>query len=78
LVFGFTHGVWLRLADDDVSERFVGSILKHQLTFDGTDKEFRNIVFSQPEPHAMGEHKNQDISTTNFKLQKRSPCIRLI
>ena len=27
LVLGFTHGVWLRLADD-VSEPFVGSIFK--------------------------------------------------
>ena len=29
LVFGFTRGAWLRLADDDgVSEPFVGSILQ--------------------------------------------------
>ena len=29
LVFGFSHGVWHRLADDDVSELFVGFIKKY-------------------------------------------------
>jgi hypothetical protein len=44
LVFGSPHGVWLRLADDDVSELFVSYIFKGyfcklQLTFeDGTDR----------------------------------------
>jgi hypothetical protein len=29
LVLGFFHGVWHRLADDDVSELFVGFIKKY-------------------------------------------------
>ena len=28
---GFSHGVWLRLAKDDVSEHFVDSIFEGQL-----------------------------------------------
>jgi hypothetical protein len=51
LVFGFTHGVWLRLADDDDGRfgtlclfHLQGSSLSLQLTLeDGTDKEFRNV-----------------------------------
>ena len=46
----FSHGMWLSLADDDVSE------------LPGTDREFRNIVVSQNEPHTVGKHKNKDIS----------------
>jgi hypothetical protein len=57
LVFGFTHGVcglgWL----------FFGLIFKGQLTFVyGTDKEFRNVVVSQPKPHTVDKPKNQETS----------------
>ena len=34
-----------------------------QLTLvDGTDKEFRNVVVSQPQPHDAGKPKNQEIT----------------
>jgi hypothetical protein len=52
LVFGFTHAVWLRLAEDDVSELSLEC---------GTDKEFLNVVVRQPKPHTVGKSKNQEI-----------------
>jgi hypothetical protein len=77
LVSGFSHGVWLRLADDDVSELFVGSILKGhlhclslslQLTFENLmDREFRNVVLGQLKPHTVGRPENQDIELGNVQ-----------
>jgi hypothetical protein len=45
--------VWLKLADDDVSELFVGSDF---MTFvDGTHKVLQNFVVSQLKPHTVGK-----------------------
>jgi hypothetical protein len=46
---GFIDGVWLRLADDDVSELFARSVFP------------RNIVVSQPEPHIVDKPKKPDL-----------------
>jgi hypothetical protein len=50
------------LDNEDVSEIFVGSIFKGRLLLqftleDGTEKEFRNVVFGQPKPHTVGKPK---------------------
>ena len=64
--------MWLKLADD-VSEMLAAFFFKvncnnkeqldnHYIYFeDETDKDFRNVVVSQPKPHTVSKSKNQDL-----------------
>ena len=75
MLFGFSHGVWLKLTDDDVSELFVSPIYKVygllptvSVDFEnGTDKKFRNVVI-QPKPHTVGKTRNRNILQIAVKV----------
>ena len=66
LVFVFTHRVWLRLADDDVSELFVSpirSLVNYSLPLKMEPRQnSETSVVSHPKPHTVGKPRNQEIS----------------